>query len=228
MQSQKKGESKMKNRFIPALLCAFLGCFTSASSYAQGLLKPSASFFQESSLFYQSTQKGLIESLPYGHALRFGIVRVRTNIPEWVLRCDVSGDTLQWIYEEKGDVAKRNDKIKPKVNQHKLAISAIQRDALDSLFLYSVATTQAEIGNHEHQINGDTFIFMAKGFSAKGYSAEEGYTAELINIVQDLCQIVKDGNQAALLLLMPKVSELTDAYRKIYISMSAIAKREIP
>lgn len=225
----------MKSLFLILFCVIWVG--SNIGMYAQGLLKPSASFFQDKSSYYNSLLYHLTGHQE-GFAPKFGLFCIPTNTPEWYLEFDDCGNKLllteatENIYyseQEAFNYRKKKKKKKHIVNVRKfeLEISLEQKDVLGSLFKYATAVTFKDLDDDMLTFDGVRFIFMSIFLSGECHSPKEGPAVELVDVAYKLRDIVRNKDQQALEQLMPKVKKLSGEFEKIYRKIKAVITNDI-
>lgn len=87
-------------------------------------------------------------------------------------------------------------------------------DSLNMLMSAAIATAVIPVDDEiMFGEDGTSYQFIANFYSAKCWSPEGGNNAKLVNLMDTICQLVKDHNVDKLVGMMPQIRRLTAAYR---------------
>lgn len=194
---------------------AFIG-----KSKAQDLLIPAPSL-PASEYYYVRLAQTLIGSDIFAEHPTFGVLTEDFETTEWYMGFDTSNNTLRVVRSKKKiyiSIKLRKHKAhKYKTKKYDIELTTYQKNALDSLFRYAVATTFYDLYNREaYKHSGSPYFFMSGGQAAFCFSPEYGNSKKLAELVEKLGLIVIRNNRQELEDIMPEVERLTESFRTIY------------
>lgn len=87
-------------------------------------------------------------------------------------------------------------------------------DSLDMLMRVAIATAVIPVDDEMMTgVDGTDYQFIAHFYSAECWSPRRGNNAEMVNLMDSICQLVKNNHADQLVGMMPQISRLTVAYR---------------